>query len=100
MKAQEFNNQEVGNALCGGVRVGVVSADWGVGVSPVFPEVEKMSGSRGKGIAVIQVGGLHGGRILLDTVFMSVEEEVDVTVAEEELGRGVVWNDAILVVEF
>ena len=36
MKAQEFNDLGVGNLLCGGGRVGVVSADWGVGVVPVF----------------------------------------------------------------
>ena len=36
VKAQEFNDLGVGNLLCGGGRVGVVSADWGVGVVPVF----------------------------------------------------------------
>ena len=42
-----------------------------------------MAGSGGKGIAVIQVGGLYGGRISLDTVLFIVEEEVDGTGADQ-----------------
>ena len=57
-----------------------------------------MAGSGIKGISAIQVGGLHGGRIFLETFFMSVEEWVDVTGADQELGWDVVWNDAVLVV--
>ena len=58
-----------------------------------------MAGSGGNDIAVIQVGGLHGGSISMDTVFMFVDEEGDGMGADQELGRGVVWNDAVLVVE-
>ena len=58
-----------------------------------------MAGSGGKDIAAIQVGGLHSGCISLDTVFMIVNGEGDGMGADRELGRGVVWNDAILVVE-
>ena len=58
-----------------------------------------MAGSVGKRISAIQVGGLHGGSISLDTVFMIVDEEGDGMGLDLELGRGVVWNDSIIVVE-
>ena len=41
VKAQEFNDRKVGNALCGGGRVGVVNADWENGVGPVFQRWRK-----------------------------------------------------------
>ena len=58
-----------------------------------------MAGSGGKYISMIQVSGLNGGSISLDTVFMIVDEEGDGMGLDLELGRGVVWNDSIIVVE-
>ena len=58
-----------------------------------------MAGNGGKGTAAIQVGVLYGGSITLDTIFMIFDEEGDGMGADQELGRGVVWNDAVLVVE-
>ena len=58
-----------------------------------------MASSDVKGISVIQVDGIHGGRLSLDTVLMSVEEGGDGTGAEEEIGLGIVWDDAVLFVE-
>ena len=74
VKAQEFDNLGVGKALCGGGIVGVVSTDWGVRVGPVFPEVEEMPGSGGKGIFVIQVGVLCCGKLSPDKVLLIVKE--------------------------
>ena len=48
---------------------------------------------------MIQVGGLQGGRVSLDTVLLSVKEESDVLGAEEEIFRGVLWNDTVLIVQ-
>ena len=45
-----------------------------------------MAGSGGKGNSVIQVGGIHGGRISLEKVLLNVEEGVDGTGEEEEFG--------------
>ena len=50
VKAQEFNDLGVGNLLCGGGRVGVVSADWGVGVYPVFQRWRKWQAVAERGL--------------------------------------------------
>ena len=50
-------------------------------------------------IYVLQVGGLNSCVFSHDTVLRSVKEEGDGPGAEEDLGRYVLWNDAILVVE-
>ena len=49
-------------------------------------------------IAVIHVGGLHGGKIYPDTILLSVEEESDSTGAEEVLIRGLLWNNVFFFV--
>ena len=48
---------------------------------------------------MLQVGVLHDGRLSLDTVILSVEEESDITGVEDVLVWGVLWNGAIFVVE-
>ena len=58
-----------------------------------------MAGSSGKGVSVIQVGGIHGGRLYPHKVLLIVEEESDGTVAEKELVQGVVWNDDVILME-
>ena len=61
--------------------------------------MEEKAGSSRDGDAMIQVGGLQGGRVSLDTVLLSVKEESDVLGAEEEIFRGVLWNDTVLIVQ-
>ena len=61
--------------------------------------MEEKAGSSRDGAAMIQVGGLQGGRVSLDTVLLSVKEESDVLGAEEEIFRGVLWNDTVLIVQ-
>ena len=41
-----------------------------------------MAGSGGDGISMLQVSGLHGGRLSPDTVLLGVEEESDSMGAE------------------
>ena len=48
---------------------------------------------------MLQVSGLYGGVIFPNTVIFSVKEEGDDLGVEEELGRGVVWNYAVLFME-
>ena len=61
--------------------------------------MEETAVSDGDGICVLQVSSLHVGGLYPDTVIMSVEEEGDGPDAEEELGRGIVWNDTIFIME-
>ena len=50
VKAQEFSNREVGNKLCGGGRVEVVSADWRVWVGPIFQRWRKWRAAAERGL--------------------------------------------------
>ena len=61
--------------------------------------MEETAVSDGDGIYVLQVSGLHVGGLYPDTVIMSVEEEGYGPDAEEELVWGIVWNDAIFIME-
>ena len=79
--------------------MGVVSIDRRFGFSAVFPEMEESSGSGGDGISVLQVSGFHGGRLYSDTVLLGVKEESDITGMRKLLVLGVLWNDAVFVVE-
>ena len=88
VKAQDLDDLRACDAECGVGIVGVVSIDQGFGVSAGFSEVEEMSGIGGDGIAVLQVGCLHGGRLSLDKVLMSVEGKSEITGTEEVL----VWD--------
>ena len=99
MKAQELDSLGYCDAACGGVIVGVVSTYWGVGVGTVFPGVEETAGISEDKISVIQFSGIHGNRLSPDTVLLSVDEDSDITGAEEVLVRGILLNDAVFVVE-
>ena len=98
VKVQELEDLVADNTACGGGRVGVVSADWGVGVDTIFSEVEETVDRGGDGVAVLQVGGLHAYRFSPDIVFLIVEEEGDGTSVEEEIVQGVLWNETVIVV--
>ena len=74
MKAQELDDLGYGNSACGGGIFRVVSADWGVGVGTVFPEVGETAGSGRYGVAVLQVGGLHDCVFLPAKVLLCVKE--------------------------
>ena len=99
VKAQELEDLVADNTACGGGRVGVVSAGWGVGVGTIFSEVEETVDRGGDGVAVLQVGGLHAYRFSPDIVFLIVKGEGDVTSVWEELVQGVLWNDTVIIVE-
>ena len=58
-----------------------------------------MTGNGRDRIVVLQVGGLHYGGFSAEKALLSVDEEVDRTGADEELVRGILWNDVVLVVE-
>ena len=61
--------------------------------------MEEMAGSGKDGIVVLQVGGLHGVRLSSDTVFLSFEEDSDTKGVEEVFVQGILWNNAVFVVE-
>ena len=93
VKAQELEDLVADNTAYGGGRVGVVSADWGVGVGTIFSEVEETVDRGGDRVSVLQVGGLHAYRFSPDIVLLIVEEEGDSTSAEEELVQGLLWKE-------
>ena len=74
VKAQDLDNLGASNTACGRGSVKEVIADWEIGVSTVLLEVEKMAGRCGDGITVLQVSGIHGGRLSPYTVIISVEK--------------------------